>query len=67
MDKYREEKVKKFEEFIDRRLKPDLVKAIAERLDNSFLHNDDTSMIHSQKGGKTVMQEKYLGKDPSIQ
>uniref|UniRef100_A0A7C9DHK9 Protein UXT homolog n=1 Tax=Opuntia streptacantha TaxID=393608 RepID=A0A7C9DHK9_OPUST len=31
MDKYREEKVKKFEEFIDRRLKPDLVKAIAER------------------------------------
>lgn len=31
MDKYQEEKVKKFEEFIDRRLKPDLVKAIAER------------------------------------
>jgi len=36
MDKYREEKVKKFEEFIDRRLKPDLVKAISERSDNSF-------------------------------
>ncbi|KMT07507.1 hypothetical protein BVRB_6g151240 [Beta vulgaris subsp. vulgaris] len=31
MDKYKEEKVKKFEEFVDRRLKPDLVKAIAER------------------------------------
>ncbi|XP_021746573.1 protein UXT homolog isoform X1 [Chenopodium quinoa] len=31
MDKYREVKVTKFEEFVDRRLKPDLVKAIAER------------------------------------
>ncbi|XP_057543573.1 uncharacterized protein LOC130821809 [Amaranthus tricolor] len=31
MDKYIEEKVKKFEEFVDGRLKPDLVKAIAER------------------------------------
>ncbi|CAO2828947.1 unnamed protein product [Amaranthus hypochondriacus] len=31
MDKYVEEKVKKFEEFVDGRLKPDLVKAIAER------------------------------------
>ncbi|XP_021744658.1 protein UXT homolog isoform X1 [Chenopodium quinoa] len=31
MDKYREAKVTKFEEFVDRRLRPDLVKAIAER------------------------------------
>ncbi|GAB4829101.1 hypothetical protein Ancab_018764 [Ancistrocladus abbreviatus] len=31
MDKYREEKVKRFEEFVDSRLKPDLVRAIAER------------------------------------
>ncbi|PON54178.1 Prefoldin alpha-like [Parasponia andersonii] len=31
MDNYRHEKVQKFEEFVDRRLKPDLVRAIAER------------------------------------
>ncbi|KAL9424226.1 hypothetical protein AB3S75_036164 [Citrus x aurantiifolia] len=31
MDSYRQEKVQKFEEFVDRRLKPDLTRAIAER------------------------------------
>ncbi|KAK8647500.1 hypothetical protein V6N13_121236 [Hibiscus sabdariffa] len=31
MDSLRQEKIKKFEEFVDRRLKPDLVRAIAER------------------------------------
>ncbi|XP_047332865.1 protein UXT homolog [Impatiens glandulifera] len=31
MDKSRAEKVQRFEEFVDRRLKPDLVRAIAER------------------------------------
>ncbi|POO03472.1 Prefoldin alpha-like [Trema orientale] len=31
MDNYRQEKVQKFEEFVDSRLKPDLVRAIAER------------------------------------
>ncbi|XXG44243.1 hypothetical protein AAC387_Pa01g4101 [Persea americana] len=31
MDSFREEKVKKFEEFVDLRLKPDLVHAIAQR------------------------------------
>ncbi|XVE85814.1 hypothetical protein DITRI_Ditri17bG0121400 [Diplodiscus trichospermus] len=31
MDSLRQEKVQKFEEFVDRRLKPDLVRAIAER------------------------------------
>ncbi|KAI7726970.1 hypothetical protein M8C21_011395 [Ambrosia artemisiifolia] len=31
MDKLREEKIQKFEDFVDRRLKPDLVRAIAER------------------------------------
>ncbi|KAJ4973310.1 hypothetical protein NE237_006484 [Protea cynaroides] len=31
MDKIREEKVQRFEEFVDCRLKPDLVRAIAER------------------------------------
>ncbi|KAF8021432.1 hypothetical protein BT93_G1768 [Corymbia citriodora subsp. variegata] len=31
MDNYRQEKVHKFEEFVDRRLKPDLVHAISER------------------------------------
>ena len=31
MDTLRQEKIQKFEEFVDRRLKPDLVRAIAER------------------------------------
>ncbi|GLU09489.1 hypothetical protein SLE2022_334090 [Rubroshorea leprosula] len=31
MDNFRQQKVQKFEEFVDRRLKPDLVHAIAER------------------------------------
>ncbi|KAK9116627.1 hypothetical protein Sjap_015574 [Stephania japonica] len=31
MDRYREEKVRRFEDFVDRRLKPDLVRAISER------------------------------------
>ncbi|KAL4333795.1 hypothetical protein GQ457_07G017810 [Hibiscus cannabinus] len=31
MDSLRQEKIQKFEEFVDRRLKPDLVRAIAER------------------------------------
>ncbi|KAJ0037263.1 hypothetical protein Pint_23573 [Pistacia integerrima] len=31
MDSYRQEKIQKFEEFVDRRLKPDLVRAIGER------------------------------------
>ncbi|KAA8532930.1 hypothetical protein F0562_032953 [Nyssa sinensis] len=31
MDRFRQEKVQRFEEFVDRRLKPDLVHAIAER------------------------------------
>lgn len=31
MDSFRQEKVQRFEEFVHRRLKPDLVKAIAER------------------------------------
>ncbi|XP_077223983.1 prefoldin chaperone subunit family protein isoform X2 [Tasmannia lanceolata] len=31
MDSFKQEKVQKFEEFVDRRLKPDLVRAIAAR------------------------------------
>ena len=31
MDRVRQEKIQRFEEFVDRRLKPDLVHAIAER------------------------------------
>lgn len=31
IDNFRHEKVQRFEEFVDRRLKPDLVHAIAER------------------------------------
>ncbi|XP_015576822.1 protein UXT homolog isoform X1 [Ricinus communis] len=31
MESYRQDKIQKFEEFVDRRLKPDLVRAIAQR------------------------------------
>ena len=31
MDRLRQEKVQRFEEFVDQRLKPDLVRAITER------------------------------------
>lgn len=31
MDKFRQEKIQRFEEFVDLRLKPDLVRAIGER------------------------------------
>lgn len=34
MDKFRQEKVQRFEEFVDRRLKPDLVRAIGERYES---------------------------------
>lgn len=38
MDSYRQEKVQKFEEFVDRRLKPDLTRAIAERYVSNSIH-----------------------------
>lgn len=37
MESLRHEKIQKFEEFVDRRLKPDLVRAIAERYRFFFL------------------------------
>lgn len=37
MDRLKEEKIQRFEEFVDRRLKPDLVRAIGERY-KSILH-----------------------------
>jgi hypothetical protein len=37
MGSFRQEKVQRFEEFVDRRLKPDLVQAIAERY--VFVHS----------------------------
>ncbi|CAN0889919.1 Protein UXT homolog [Linum grandiflorum] len=41
MDKQRQEKIRKFEEFVDGRLKPDLVKAIVERNFFSFCVSRD--------------------------
>ncbi|KAK9052879.1 hypothetical protein SSX86_029509 [Deinandra increscens subsp. villosa] len=38
MDRLREQKIQRFEEFVDRRLKPDLVRAIAERYNFMFHH-----------------------------
>lgn len=46
MDRLRREKVRKYEEFVDRRLKPDLVHAIAERY--SFFPGLNFLISHSQ-------------------
>ncbi|CAN0923623.1 Protein UXT homolog [Linum grandiflorum] len=40
MDKERQDKIRKFEEFVDGRLKPDLVKAIGERADTQRIFVD---------------------------
>ncbi|KAK3042366.1 hypothetical protein RJ639_002412 [Escallonia herrerae] len=42
MDRLRQEKVQRFEEFVDRRLKPDLVRAIAERY---YFHSQPPLLI----------------------
>lgn len=39
MDSIRQEKVQRFEEFVDRRLKPDLVRTIAERYIAQFSYS----------------------------
>jgi len=36
MDRFRQEKLQRYEEFVDKRLKPDLVHAIAERYEFCF-------------------------------
>ncbi|KAH1261093.1 Protein UXT [Glycine max] len=40
MDNLRQEKVQRFEEFVDKRLKPDLVHAIAQRPDTQHIFVD---------------------------
>ncbi|KAJ8439160.1 hypothetical protein Cgig2_027086 [Carnegiea gigantea] len=61
MDKYREEKVKKFEEFIDRRLKPDLVKAISESSDlKRNIQNLEENSVTSLKTLVNLSSEVYM-------
>ncbi|XP_021746575.1 protein UXT homolog isoform X2 [Chenopodium quinoa] len=61
MDKYREVKVTKFEEFVDRRLKPDLVKAIAESSDlKRNIQNLEKNSVSSLKTLVNLGSEVYM-------
>ncbi|KAL2903599.1 Protein UXT-like protein [Bienertia sinuspersici] len=61
MDKYKEEKVKKFEEFVDRRLKPDLVKAIGESSDlKRNIQNLEKNSISNLKTLVNLGSEVYM-------
>ncbi|XVE85816.1 hypothetical protein DITRI_Ditri17bG0121400 [Diplodiscus trichospermus] len=61
MDSLRQEKVQKFEEFVDRRLKPDLVRAIAERLDlRKNLENLEKNSVTSLRTLVNLGSEVYM-------
>ncbi|XP_021744661.1 protein UXT homolog isoform X2 [Chenopodium quinoa] len=61
MDKYREAKVTKFEEFVDRRLRPDLVKAIAESSDlKRNIQNLEKNSVSSLKTLVNLGSEVYM-------
>ncbi|GMH01760.1 hypothetical protein Nepgr_003599 [Nepenthes gracilis] len=60
MDKYQEEKVKRFEEFVDRRLKPDLVRAIAESLLQRSLHRVVKLCAWRLQGTRFFEQQKIF-------
>ncbi|KAK3027389.1 hypothetical protein RJ639_040187 [Escallonia herrerae] len=55
MDTLRQEKVQRFEEFVDRRLKPDLVRAIAERNPNR-VKGDEGSESEIFDGGRIKLK-----------
>ncbi|WMV27919.1 hypothetical protein MTR67_021304 [Solanum verrucosum] len=64
MDTIKQEKVKRFEEFIDRRLKPDLVHAIAERSDlRSNIENLEKNNVTNLKTLVNIGSEVYLQAD----
>ncbi|GMN41916.1 hypothetical protein TIFTF001_011143 [Ficus carica] len=64
MDSYRQEKIQKFEEFIDRRLKPDLVRAIAERSDlRKNIENLEKNSVTSLRTLVNLGSEVYMQAD----
>ncbi|MBA0776124.1 hypothetical protein Gotri_011172 [Gossypium trilobum] len=61
MDSLRQEKIQKFEEFVDRRLKPDLVHAIAERSDlRKNIENLEKNSVTSLRTLVNLGSEVYM-------
>ncbi|XVF85882.1 hypothetical protein PTKIN_Ptkin17bG0153500 [Pterospermum kingtungense] len=61
MDSLRQEKVQKFEEFVDRRLKPDLVRAIAESSDlRKNIENLEKNSVTSLRTMVNLGSEVYM-------
>ncbi|XP_051149324.1 uncharacterized protein LOC127264030 isoform X2 [Andrographis paniculata] len=64
MDIVRQEKVRKFEEFVDRRLKPDLVHAIAQRSDlRRNIENLEKNSVTSLRTLVNLGSEVYMQAD----
>ncbi|XP_062162008.1 uncharacterized protein LOC133869041 isoform X2 [Alnus glutinosa] len=64
MDSFRQEKVQRFEEFVDRRLKPDLVQAIAERSDlRRNIENLQKNSVTSLRTMVNLGSEVYMQAD----
>ncbi|KAL7245836.1 hypothetical protein ACSBR2_001047 [Camellia fascicularis] len=64
MDSIRQEKVQRFEEFVDRRLKPDLVRAIAESSDlRKSIENLEKNSVTSLKTLVNLGSEVYMQAD----
>lgn len=59
MDAIKQEKVRRYEEFVDNRLKPDLVHAIAERYvtNISLLLSSSSSLVCSQNTWSVLIIE----------
>ncbi|MBA0596363.1 hypothetical protein Gorai_013186 [Gossypium raimondii] len=61
MDSLRQEKIQKFEEFVDRRLKPDVVHAIAERSDlRKNIENLEKNSVTSLRTLVNLGSEVYM-------
>ncbi|KAG4402034.1 hypothetical protein GLYMA_02G111700v4 [Glycine max] len=61
MDNLRQEKVQRFEEFVDKRLKPDLVHAIAQRADlGKNIENLEKNSVTSLRTLVNLGSEVYL-------
>ncbi|KAF5443381.1 hypothetical protein F2P56_035940 [Juglans regia] len=64
MDSFRQEKVQRYEEFVDKRLKPDLVKAIAERSDlRRNIENLEKNSVTSLRTMVNLGSEVYMQAD----
>ncbi|GFZ00222.1 prefoldin chaperone subunit family protein [Actinidia rufa] len=64
MDSIRQEKVQRFEEFVDRRLKPDLVRAISESSDlRKNIENLEKNSVTSLRTLVNLGSEVYMQAD----